>query len=82
MRDRQRRERRLGKLGAEKRERLEGLRHATRKARLFPALQCGIYILSRRLPGDTRPEPPGRFPPRTPRRQAGQPVCRHRSRPG
>lgn len=44
MQDRQRRERRLGKLGAEKRERLEGLRHATRKARLFPALQCGIYI--------------------------------------
>lgn len=44
MRDRQR-ERRLGNLGAEKRERLEGLRHATRRARLFPALQCGIYIL-------------------------------------
>ena len=75
----------LGNLGSEKRERLEGLRHATRRARVFGALQCRIDIrypvpvaVGGRSSRASWPLPPAR----TPSRQAGQPVCRQRSRPG
>ena len=69
----------LGNLGSEKRERLEGLRHATRRAPVFGALQCRIdirYPVSVAVGGRSSrtswPLPPAR----TPSRQAGQPVCR------
>ena len=69
----------LGNLGSEKRERLEGLRHATRRARVFGALQCRIDIrypvpvaVGGRSSRTSWPLPPAR----TLSRQAGQPVCR------
>lgn len=90
MRDRQR-ERRSGNLGAEKIERVEGLRHRhTESAALSgaPVRNLHLCTLSRRLTGcrgwGARPGPPSRFPvhsepPTRPTRvQTQEPSCRDR----
>ena len=65
-----------------------GTLHGERGSFRRSSEESTFCTLSRRLPGvggggrGARPGPPSRFPPRTLSRQPGQPVCRHRSRPG